>query len=188
MTRVAIQGIRGSYSEEAAVAMLGRQVAFVECASFDEAIAAVRDRRADAAVLPVANKITGSVEPAASLVAASGVPVVRRERLAIEHVLIAAGECEIRDLKVVVSHIQALRQCSAFLAANPHLRPVPATDTATAVRSAIEGSAVAAIGSARAAEIHGGQVLARNIADDAGNWTEFVLVGHSNDQRGNEKC
>ena len=53
MTRVAIQGVRGSYSEEAATKVFGADTNIVECLNFEATFAAVRQGDADHAVIPV---------------------------------------------------------------------------------------------------------------------------------------
>ena len=72
MKSVAIQGIDGSYSEQAARQMLGPHIEIVECHSFDTAIEAVTSGSSDMAVLPVENRIVGRLEPSATLVERSG--------------------------------------------------------------------------------------------------------------------
>ena len=61
MTRVAIQGIRGSYSEEAVREIFGSTAVIVECIDFGQTFAAVRDGAADTAVVPLKNKIVGDI-------------------------------------------------------------------------------------------------------------------------------
>lgn len=179
MKSVAIQGIKGSYSEQAARQMLGTAVDVVECRSFESAVDAVVNGISDLAVIPVENKITGRIEPAAALVEDCRLKVADRCRLAIEHHLIGTASASFEDLISVSSHPQALKQCGNFLDSHPHLHWMTGSDTASCVKAVAEGHNVstAAIGSRRAAEIYGGKIVKENIADEADNWTRFVLVG-----------
>ena len=179
MKRVAIQGIKGSYSDEAALQMLGPTVDILECNSFDLAIDAVLQGTGDMAVVPVENKILGRIEPAAGLVEDSSVKILDQCRLAIEHMLIGTDSAKFETLASVSSHVQALRQCRKFLNGHPKLSQIVGGDTASCVKSVvgIGDKSMAAIGSRRAAEIYGGKVVLENIADEPDNWTRFVLVG-----------
>lgn len=179
MKTVAIQGINGSYSEQAARQMLGSCIDIVECSSFDEAIEAVTRDGSDMAVLPIENRIVGRIERSATLAEKSGLPVLDECKLKIEHCLIAAPSAGFETLVSVSSHPQALRQCGKFFGDNPQLSQVIGGDTASCVKAVVQcqNDSVAAIGSLRAAEIYGGKVIRENIADDMGNWTRFVLIG-----------
>ncbi len=179
MNTVAIQGIIGSYSEQAARRMLGPHIDIVEYHSFDMAVESVTNGGSKMAVLPVENRIVGRIEPPATLVEKSGLSVLEECRLAIEHCLIAPATSRFENLASVSSHPQALKQCGKFLGNNPQLSQVIGGDTASCVKTVVQcgDDSLAAIGSLRAAEIYGGKVVRENIADEMGNWTKFVLVG-----------
>ncbi|HZD06346.1 MAG TPA: prephenate dehydratase domain-containing protein, partial [Longimicrobiales bacterium] len=76
------------------------------------------------------------------------------------------------------SHPVALRQCRGFFRDHPRIRPVAVYDTAGSVRDLLAGGASydIAIGSALAADLYGGEVLARSIEDDRANFTRFFVV------------
>ena len=82
------------------------------------------------------------------------------------------------DLKAVASHPMALAQCERFFAGNPHLKRVPAEDTAGSVREMMErgDKHFGAIAGRRAAGHYGAVILQENIQDNAENFTRFVLL------------
>ncbi len=82
------------------------------------------------------------------------------------------------DLHEVHSHPVALAQCRRFFARHKSLRPVPAYDTAGSVKSIVEQGRrdAAGIAGRAAARAYGARILARNIEDDRGNFTRFLLV------------
>jgi len=177
--KIAIQGINGSYSEEAANDLVRGRADIVECTSFEGVFRALRSGRAERAVLPVHNRINGPIRPVMQLLAASRMPVVERVRLPIRHVLAGTADADISKITSIRSHPEALKQCSGFLETviEPGIEQ-PAADTATSIREVIQlgDPTAAAICSPRAAELYGAKVLSENIADEGDNWTEFVML------------
>lgn len=177
MTTVAIQGIRGSYSEEAAFTLLG-QADLLECYDFAETFASLEAGRAEFAVVPVENKIVGDIGAAVSILRAGQFRILDKAALKVDHVLAGTPDAGLDQIETVRSHVEALKQCRRYLGARTGWTQVIATDTASGIRRVgMEGRAVnAAIGSRRAAEMYGAKVLAEDIADDLDNWTRFCLV------------
>jgi len=180
MTRVAIQGVSGSYSEEAARKLLGNDASILECRTFEEAFSAVRHGDADSAIVPVQNKIVGEIRQSLDLLKAGPFHVLETLALKVQHVLVGTPESKAESLVSVRSHIEALKQCRKFLAAHPNLTQIVGADTASSVRRIVEEAnpANAAIGSRRAAELYGAKILGKDIADDIDNWTTFYLIGN----------
>lgn len=179
MSIVAIQGVKGSYSEEAALRIMDGGTEILECLDFAATFEAIDAKRAEYAVVPVENKIVGAIETPLNLLKQSGLRVLERLPLEVHHVLAGTADAEFSRLTSVRSHIEALKQCRNFLSANAHLSQIIGADTAASIhRIADENIAEhAAIGSRRAAEIYGAKVLRENIADDFENWTTFYLIG-----------
>lgn len=180
MCRVAIQGIKGSYSEEAAVRLLGPDPCLVECGDFDSTFAAVEAGDADYAVVPVRNKIVGDIVPVVNLIQGKRAQVYDQLELKVMHVLAGTQASEAGKISSVRSHIEALRQCSDYLAQLPSCTQEIGADTASSIRRIVnEGRPEnAAIGSRRAAEMYGAKILAENIANIKENWTTFYLIGN----------
>jgi prephenate dehydratase len=180
MTRVAIQGIKGSYSEEAALRLFGDGASIVEYRDFDHTFGALRIGKVDHAVIPVMNKIVGKIERPAKLIEEGGFKVFDQLQLSIKHALLGTANTAIDGLTSVRSHPEALKQCGKFLDAYSRMKTQTCSDTASGVREIVEAAnpSQAAIGSVRAAEIYGAAVLFEDIADDTDNWTTFYVIGN----------
>ncbi len=178
---VAYQGAEGAYGHEAALRHFGverRPVTLVACRSFRETLDAVEKGAADRAVLPIENSTAGSVHEVYDLLFERQLAIVGEEIVDVRHCLLGVPGATVDGLSRVLSHPQALAQCSEYLAERPALDPVPAANTALAAkRVAEEGLASqAAIASAEAGDRYGLVVLARDIANQAVNQTRFVVV------------
>jgi prephenate dehydratase len=179
MSTVAIQGVVGSYSEEATRRLLESDAEIVECLNFRATFDAVLRDVADYAVVPVENKIVGEIAGSMSILRKEEFRIFERLLLRVKHVLCGTPDSLLANVRSVRSHTEALKQCKKFLSVNGLMRPVIGADTASSVRRIIEenDSKNAAIGSRRASELYGAKILAENIADDEDNWTTFYLIG-----------
>jgi prephenate dehydratase len=173
----AFQGERGAFSEEAARKLLGRDVEVLPCETFDDVFAAVKDGRATAAVVPIENSLAGSVVRNYELLAAEDLTITAEAFVRIELNLIGHRGARLDDIRTVASHPVALAQCRRFLAEH-HLEVVPSYDTAGSVKELMEkgGRDAGAIAGETAAEIYGGEILARGIEDHHHNYTRFLLL------------
>ena len=175
--RIAIQGELGSFSHEAAEAMLPR-ARVVPCARSLEVFDRVKRGSVDGAVIPIENSLAGSVAEHFDLLLGREVYIVREFRLRIVHNLIAPPGTKLSDLQRVFSHPVALDQCRDLFASKPKLTAVPFYDTAGSVKHVIAeklGDA-AGIASRRAAEVYGGKILKAGVEDDKKNFTRFFLI------------
>jgi prephenate dehydratase len=177
LIKIAIQGELGSFSHEAAEAMLPRAKT-VPCARSLEVFDRVGNGTVDGAVIPIENSLAGSVAEHFDLLLGREVYIVREFSLRIVHNLIAPAGGRMRDLRRVFSHPVALDQCRDLFAANPELKPVPFYDTAGSVQHVLtEGLGdAAAIASRRAAAVYGGKVVKAGIEDDKKNFTRFFHI------------
>lgn len=180
MKTVAIQGARGSYSEEATLKMFGKKAEILECADFAETFQALLAKKANYAVVPLKNKIVGEIKQATAILRKTGLRILDELPLEVRHVLVGTPDAEFENLKSVRSHVEALKQCRRFLSEHAQIRQIIGADTASSIRRIVEENNLqnAAIGSRRAAEIYGAKILRENIADDAENWTYFYLIGN----------
>lgn len=176
--RVAFQGEPGAFSEAAAIQLLGGWITTIPCPTFDAAFRAVPEGAADALLAPVENSLAGSVMRVYDLLLKSDLGIVAESILPIEHHLIGCPGTSLDDIRSVASHPMALAQCEKFFLAHPHLKRVPAEDTAGSVREVLArgDKSCAAIAGRRAAEHYGGAILAESIQDNAENFTRFVLL------------
>ncbi len=179
--RVAYQGVEGAYSHLAAQRRYAGRPggALLEGhESFAGAARAVRDGEADVALLPIENTTAGSINETYDLLAEGGLVIIGEEVSVIEHCLLALPGVALEELRVVISHRQALAQCEGFLRAHPALSPRAEFDTAGSARKVAESGdrTLAAIASESAARHYGLQVLARGIQTQSGNFTRFVEI------------
>lgn len=177
--RVAIQGIRGSYSDAAVDILLNSGAERLCFDSFSAALGAVAEGSADCAVIPVHNSLAGRLDEVSRLVNSYGLKKRDLAPFPVRHVLAAAPGTRLEDVQEIVSHEVALLQCKRFLSSKPLVATRSAPDTATSVRDVvINGNPnAAAIGSRRAAEIYGADVILERVADADTNITTFCLVG-----------
>jgi prephenate dehydratase len=175
--KIAIQGELGSFSYEAAEAMLPR-AKLVPCARSLEVFDRVKRGTVDGAVIPIENSLAGSVAEHFDLLLGRDVHIVREFRLRIVHNLITLPGTKLGDVRRVFSHPVALDQCRDLFAKNPKLEPVPFYDTAGSVKHVVaEGLRDAAgIASRRAAQVYAGKILKAGIEDDKKNFTRFFLI------------
>lgn len=188
--KIAIQGELGSFSHEAAQAMVP-SAKVVPCARSLEVFDRVQRASVDAAVIPIENSLAGSVAEHFDLLLSRDVHIVREFRLRIVHNLIALPATKLSTVRRVFSHPVALKQCRDLFAKNPRLRAEPFYDTAGSVKHIVAeklGDA-AAIASRRAAAVYGGKILKAGIEDDKKNFTRFFLIrrGQPRVQRGADK-
>ena len=178
--RAAFQGVAGAYSHLAARRFFGDgpEVTCEGLAELADVITAVEEGRATHGVLPVENSTAGSVHAVYDLLLGTRLAVVGEIVLPIEHCLIALDDVPLASLRSVVSHWQALAQCSRFLAALPEARPVPWGDTALSVAKIAEDGepTQAAIASEEAARLHGLPILRDGISDEPENLTRFLVL------------
>jgi prephenate dehydratase len=181
--RVAFQGEPGAFSEEAAVQLLGEAITKVPRPTFDAAFRAISDGLADALLAPLENSLAGPVVRVYDLLLESSLAITAETILPIEHHLIGGPGATLDSIRSVASHPMALAQCERFFATHPHLKRVPAEDTAGSVREAVArgDKSSSAIAGRRAAEHYGGVILASDIQDNPENFTRFVLLRPANE-------
>jgi chorismate mutase/prephenate dehydratase len=186
---VAYQGEPGAYSEEAAKRFFGPSTRGIGYESFDGVFEAVERGEAPFAMVPVENSLEGSITRAYDLLLDSPLMVCAETELRISHCLIALPEATLDTIKYVYSHPQALGQSRNYLK-KLNVEVVPSIDTAGSVKMIKESGKTdaAAVASARAAELYGMKILAKEIEDNPHNFTRFfVLSKEDAPPTGNDK-
>ena len=177
--RIAFHGERGAFSELAIRHWWTATAEPVPCRTFDDVFATLCRGAADAAVLPIENRIVGPVQAARDALARAGDAVRKTGEVTVpvRHALLAVPGATLAGLVAVRSHPVALAQCTRVTAAHGW-RPDASYDTAGAARevAAAGDPTVAAIAPATAAARYGLVVLADAIQDEPDNWTRFVRV------------
>ena len=175
--RVVYQGEPGAYSEMAAIDFFGKDVSSRGLRDFPDAFEAIRAGEADYAVLPIENSSTGAIRQVFDLLTQYECYIVGETTVHVEHNLMVIPGTKLSEIDTVYSHEQGLFQCEEFLRTYPWRR-IPQEDTAGSARIVAEAGdrTKAAIGSARAAELYGLEIIARHINTNANNTTRFVVV------------
>ncbi len=178
MTRLAYLGPPGTFSEEAALRH-DPEAQLLPFASEATVASAVESGEADEGVLPIENSLEGSVTNTLDALIHDSALTIRGELiLPIEECLIVPPGTTAEQVRVVYSHPQALNQCRKFIERRfPRAGQQAALSTSAAVEEMLKVEGGAAIGPARAAELHGAQVLERGIQDSPHNMTRFVILG-----------
>ena len=176
--RVAFQGERGAFSEEAAVKLLGADIELVPRPTFVDLFHSIDRGLADYALAPVENSAVGTIEPCLDLLYKSSLLISGEVTIPIAQHLIGCPGTSFDEIDSVASHPVALAQCKRFFADHPHLKRVEAEDTAGSVAQIMkDGNPTrAAIAGKRAAEMYGGSIIQENIHDDENNQTRFLLL------------
>lgn len=176
--RVVYQGVPGAYSEPAALNFFGEGTDTTGLEQFEDCFLALREGRADYAVLPIENSTTGAIRQIYDLLTQYECYIVGETTVRIEHCLMALPGASLDTITHVYSHEQGLFQCERFLNAHPAWKQVPQADTAGSAKLVADSGdpTKAAICSARAAEIYGLNILARGINHNAHNTTRFVVA------------
>jgi prephenate dehydratase len=173
--KIAFQGEPGANSHIAAREAYP-ELEPLACATFEDAFAAVSERQARLAMIPVENSVAGRVADVHHLIPESGLYIIAEHFAPIRHQLLGLPSATLEDLRSVRSHPQALGQCRRFLRARG-LEAVKTADTAGAAREIAElgDAGIGALASSLAGEIHGLKVLHADIADADHNTTRFLV-------------
>lgn len=191
---VAYQGTEGAYSHLAATRHFSGHHHTVHCMgndTFAHAFDAVESGAADYALLPIENTTAGSITEVYDLLAARDLPIVGEEVLHVDHCLVAPTDAPLHRIRRILSHPQAVAQCSRFLTSLNECEAVVYTDTAMAARKVSEDAdpSQAAIASEEAARRYDLHVIKRNIADQKENYTRFVILAADGVEcRGDAPC
>lgn len=180
--RISYQGVEGSYSHLTAqrrYAGTPGGALLTGHDSFRAAADSVIHGAADLALLPIENTTAGSINETYDLLADGKLHITGEVVTSIEHCLLVMPGVKLDEVRVVISHPQALAQCHAFFAEHPHLSARPDLDTAGSARRVAQSGdrTLAAIASATAAKTYGLEILAHGIQSSSGNATRFVEVG-----------
>ena len=173
---IAFQGVQGAYSDMACRSARP-DMATLPCPSFEDTFAAVRDGRAELAMIPIENSSAGRVADIHHLLPESGLHIVGEHFERVNHQLLAPKGATLDGLEVVRSHVQALSQCREFIRAHS-IKPVVHADTAGAAAevATLNDPAQAAIASALAGEIYALELLKGDIEDAEHNTTRFLVM------------
>jgi len=177
MDKVAFQGERGAFSEDAATKLFGNDIVFLPCIHLRDVFQAVEEDEANFGVAPVENSQAGSINEAYDLLLAHSLNILAETNLKIHHCLMALPGESLASIKTVYSHPQALAQCEEFLS-KLKVDIVPSYDTAGSAKRIKEKQLrqCAAIASKRAADFYCLEILAPQIETNVNNYTRFLAI------------
>lgn len=181
--RVAIQGIKASFHEEAALKFFGDDIETVECNSFKQTCDVLKRKEADFVVMAIENSIAGSLLPNYTLLRDYQFTIIGEVYLHIQLHLLALPGVSFDQIKRVESHPIAIRQCDDFFNEHSHLNIVESTDTAACAKRIRDEQLqdTAAIANKLASEMYGLQVMERRIETNKKNYTRFLILTDNKD-------
>jgi prephenate dehydratase len=181
-TKIAIQGIKGSFHHQVVNEYFPKDVEIDECLSFEELIDSVVSGKSDQAVMAIENSIAGPIIPNYALIDKNNLHIIGEHYLDIHQNLMALKGQKMEDIQEVHSHPMALLQCMEFLKTHPTIKLVEDKDTAETARrihdKQIKG--IAAIASKVAAEMYDLEIIAPEIQTINNNMTRFVIINKEN--------
>jgi prephenate dehydratase len=176
--RVAIQGIKASFHEEAAYKYFGNNIETVECSSFKHTCEKLEKGEADYVIMAIENSIAGSLLPNYTLIREHNFAVIGEVYLSIQLHLMALPGVKFEDIKFATSHPIALRQCVDFFEEYPQIKVVESSDTAACAKKIADEKLTdtVAIANTLAAELYGLNIIERRIESNKKNYTRFLIL------------
>lgn len=177
---VAYLGPEGTFCEQAARTFFSTQTTnLLPCQSISSVFKAVEEDMRIYGVVPLENSLQGSERRTLDLLLHSNLKVRGEIDLRIAHNLIVRPKTKADDVRIIISHPQALAQCHLFLEKEfPRAELKEANSTAKAVKMLEELENSGAIGTEVAAERYGMTILFKRIEDTSNNFTRFFVLGH----------
>ncbi len=177
--KIAFQGIAGAFSQQTCTKIFPKAET-IPCFSFSDAFATVEAGRADYAIIPIENSRGGRVAEIHHILGETSLSIIGETFSSIRQHLLGIKGAKLPDIDRVLSHPQALAQCHNYLQ-KIQAQLIPHADTAGAAKEIAEigKKHTAAIASRLAAKIHGLQIIAENIQDDARNTTRFLILSRN---------
>lgn len=181
-TKIAIQGIKGSFHHQVVKEYFSENVEIDECLSFEELIDSLLSGKSDQAVMAIENSIAGPIIPNYALIDKNNLHIIGEHYLNISQNLMTLKGQKIEDIKEVHSHPMAILQCMDFLKQYPNIKLVEDKDTAETARRIQEKqlTGIAAIGSKVASEMYDLDIIAPEIQTIKNNMTRFVIIKKQN--------
>ena len=181
-TKIAIQGIKGSFHHQVVKEYFSENVEIDECLSFEELIDSLLSGKSDQAVMAIENSIAGPIIPNYALIDKNNLHIIGEHYLNISQNLMALKGQKIEDVKEVHSHPMAILQCMDFLKQYPNIKLVEDKDTAETARRIQEKqlTGIGAIASKTASEMYDLDIIAPAIQTIKNNMTRFVIIKKQN--------
>ncbi|MDR0897759.1 MAG: chorismate mutase [Oscillospiraceae bacterium] len=173
---VACQGTEGAYAQQACEKLFEYpDILYFD--SFDGVFNAVEKGMCEYGVLPIENSTAGSVTQVYDLMEKHSFHIAGARKLRIDHRLMRKPGAR-GPIRQIVSHEQALRQCSEFLRAHPEYTAVSMDNTAVAAEFAAttERDDVAVVASKACAELYNLEIISESVNNLQNNYTRFICI------------
>ena len=176
MSKIYFQGTFGAYSHLAAIS-IDSEAEILPCKTFDECFNKAIEDPESRIIIPESNRITGNIG-IEYLIFKHRLNIYKEHFQKIEHNLLGQPGAKITDIKEVYSHAQGLSQCSKFIKKNNLIEHVRA-DTAGSAEMIKKNKKKdeAAIASTLSAKTYGLEIIKKNIENESGNLTRFLVMG-----------
>ena len=174
---VACQGVEGAYSQQACERLFNLpNITYFK--RFEGVFQAIESGLCNYGVLPIENSSFGSVTEVYDLMRRYHFSIVRSVRLKIDHHLLVKPGVSLKEIKEIVSHEQALGQCSEFLRNHRDIQVTVCANTAAAAKMVSESDRrdIAAISSGACAQLYGLTALNEKVSDSDSNFTRFICI------------
>ena len=175
--KLAFQGEKGAYSHIACKEIF-KDAEVKNCKTFEETFKTVFDDKSYKAIIPIEISLAGRVADILYLLPKFKFQIYAEHYQKVEHCLLCRNEAQLKDIKYVRSHAQAIGQCQEIIKKN-NFKSIISADTAGSAKDLANSSdnSIAAIASELAAKTYGLKILKKNIEDEAGNVTRFLVMG-----------
>ena len=174
--KVAFQGEKGAYSHLACLEIFPDKEA-VACSTFEEAFQLAKDNSEYKIIIPIENSLAGRVADIHYLIPKYKLQIHAEHFQKVTHNLLGVKGSKLKDIKTVRSHAQALGQSQNFIS-NNKLIPIISADTAGSAKfiSERKDKSEGAIASDLAAKTYNLDILKKNVEDESGNFTRFLVM------------
>ena len=180
--KIGIQGELGAYSH-IAVENLYKDADIKTCSTFEDTFKLAFNDPSTKIVIPIENSLAGRVADIHYLLPKYKLQIHGEYFLPVEHNLLGKQDASIEDIKFVRSHAQAISQCQKIINER-NFKSIISVDTAGSAKDLAEGKdkSIAAIASELSAKMYNLKILKKNIEDDKGNVTRFLIMGKNIEQ------
>ncbi len=176
---VACQGTEGAYSQ-VACEKLFKSADILYMQTFETVFSAIEKGLCQYGILPLENSTAGSVTKVYELMMAHKFSIVRSVRIKVDHnVYVGSGVSDLSQIKEIISHEQAIRQCTAFIQSlGKDIKITYMENTAMAAKYVAESGRcdVAALASPQCGALYGLKRLASSVQDSDNNYTRFICI------------
>lgn len=174
--KISFQGVEGAYSHLAVQEFFPNSTA-VPCKTFEIAIKEAEEGNVDYAMIPIENSAAGRVADIHRLLPKSNLHINFEHFQRVEHKLLIHPQTKLENIKKILSHEQALAQCSDKIQ-EMGFDILIGADTAGSAKFIMENEILdtAAIASSLAADIYKLQTVNESFANSKNNITRFYVM------------